>query len=307
MPKRSPQGKREERAEREARNPLAEIFGFPLTNKSQRALNHQTHKLCPYHNVVASCTKNSAVDPLGVCSVFDKGEPTITCPTRFKEEHLIIAAAKDFFFSPDTNFVAMPEIRLKDLNGKAAGNMDIVLVAHDERGIVTDFGAIEIQAVYISGNVRRPFREYMKDLTKTTFDWSGVKEYPRPDYLSSSRKRLAPQLIYKGGILKAWNKRIAVVTDRKFFGTLPVLEEVSKEQADIAWLVYDLVLDDKSDCFKLTHYRTIYTEFASALDTITKTEAGPVEDFVTLLQTKLKQLKRGESVADSILAQETLE
>ena len=27
-----------------------------------------------------------------------------------------------------------------------------------------------------------------------------------PDYLSSSRKRLVPQLIYKGSILKAWGK-----------------------------------------------------------------------------------------------------
>ena len=33
-------------------------------------------------------------------------------------------------------------------------------------------------------------------------DWSSQHNYPNPDYLSSSRKRLAPQLIYKGGILK---------------------------------------------------------------------------------------------------------
>jgi len=34
--------------------------------------------------------------------------------------------------------------------------------------------------------------------------------YPRPDYLSSSRKRLAPQLIFKGGIINAWGKKTAV-------------------------------------------------------------------------------------------------
>jgi len=289
------------------KNPLAEVFGFPISNKSARALHHQANKLCPFHNVVASCTKSSAVDPLGVCSVFDKDEPTITCPTRFKEEHLIIPAARDFFFGPGVNFVALPEIRLRDASGKPAGNIDVVLVAQDDRGYVTDFGAIEIQAVYISGNVRRPFREYMKDLGSTTFDWAGAKEYPRPDYLSSSRKRLAPQLIYKGGILKSWDKKVAVVTDRKFFSTLPGLEEVDRESADIAWLVYDLVRDGGSDCFKLTHYKTLYTEFASALDTITKTEPGPVEDFLKDLQEKLNKLKRGEPVADSIIAQEALE
>lgn len=128
----------------------------------------------------------------------------------------------------------MPEIRLTDINGKAAGNIDLVLVAYERDGLVTDFGALEIQAVYISGNVRRPFRAYMTDLNQTTFDWSGRKEYPRADYLSSSRKRLAPQLIYKGGILHAWKKKMAVAIDRKFFESLPKLGEVKSEQADIA-------------------------------------------------------------------------
>lgn len=164
----------------EPKNPLAEVFGFPVTNKSERALLRQTNKLCPFHNVVASCTKSSAVEPLGVCSVVDKDEPTITCPTRFKEEHLIIAAAKDFFFAPGASFVALPEIRLTDAGGRPAGNIDVVLVAHDERGFVTDFGAIEIQAVYISGNVRWPFRACLKDLSSKTLDWAGAKEYRAP-------------------------------------------------------------------------------------------------------------------------------
>jgi hypothetical protein len=72
-------------------------------------------------------------------------------------------------------------------------------------------------------------------------DWSNEPNYPRPDYLSSSRKRLAPQLLFKGGILRAWEKKIAVVLHRGFFNTLPKLPEVSKGEADIAWMVYDVV------------------------------------------------------------------
>ena len=41
-------------------------------------------------------------------------------------------------------------------------------------------------------------------------DWSKQANYPHADYLSSSRKRLAPQLIFKGGILKSWKKKTAV-------------------------------------------------------------------------------------------------
>jgi hypothetical protein len=71
--------------------------------------------------------------------------------------------------------------------------------------------------------------------------------------------------------------------------------------------VYDLVRDDGDDRFNLTHYKTLHTEFASALDTITKTEAGPLKDFMKVLQGKVNNLKKGEPVADSIMAQETLE
>ncbi|HEX7774561.1 MAG TPA: NotI family restriction endonuclease [Pyrinomonadaceae bacterium] len=292
----------------EPKNPLAEVFGFPTNNKSERALHYQSNRLCPFHNVVPNCTKVSVVDPLGVCSLLDKdGNPTVVCPVRFKEDYLITAEAARFFFPPATKWEALPEIRLKDAHGKAAGNVDMILVAHDEKGTVTDFGALEIQSVYISGNVRRPFVEFTTDLSAKTIDWTGKREYPRPDYLSSSRKRLAPQLIYKGGILRTWEKKIAVVTDRKFFDTLPKLVEVAAADADIAWLVYDLIRDSTDDVFKLTHHKTTYTRFAPALDTITRTEAGPVEDFIRVLQTKLRKLNKGEMVADTTLASEALE
>lgn len=283
----------------EPKNPLAEVFGFTVGDKSERALHFQKNKLCPFNNIVPSCTKVSVVDPLGVCSLYERGEPTVICPVRFKEDWMIATHAAEFFFSGRREWTAMPEVRLNDKNGKSAGNIDLVLVEHDREGRVTDFGAVEIQAVYISGNVRRPFRAYMENLTQMTFDWSGRREYPRPDYLSSSRKRLAPQLIYKGGILKAWNKKTAVVIDRKFFETLPKLQEVSRAKADMAWLVYDLEKRPGSARYHLTAHAAVYTEFGSALDTITKTEAGPVRDFINTLEKKLKKLKKGEPVADA--------
>ena len=41
-------------------------------------------------------------------------------------------------------------------------------------------------------------------------NWKDQPNYPRPDYLSSSRKRLAPQLIFKGGIFNTWKKKTAL-------------------------------------------------------------------------------------------------
>lgn len=55
----------------------------------------------------------------------------------------------------------MTDIRLKDGNGLSAGNMDVVLVAYDERGKLLDFGSLEVHAVYVSDNVRNPFHHLM--------------------------------------------------------------------------------------------------------------------------------------------------
>lgn len=171
------------------KNPLAEVFGYPSTNDSPDSLRHRAYKLCPYNNKTAHCTKVSIDDPLGVCSVHHKQNAVITCPIRFRQDWLIALHAAEFFFPPGTEWERLSEVRLGDEVGKTAGTIDVVLAAYDERHQVIDFGALEVQAVYISGNVRDPFRAFMAEPTPD-FDWVGRPKYPRPDYLSSSRKRL---------------------------------------------------------------------------------------------------------------------
>jgi hypothetical protein len=169
-----------------------------------------------------------------------------------------------------------------------------VLVAYNSNGKVYDFGALEIQAVYISGNVRDPFEYFMKDpKERASMDWSKEPNYPRPDYLSSSRKRLAPQLLFKGGILHGWRKKIAVALNKSFFDTLPNLKPVSKSEADIAWLIYDLELtkDRKQEVgqYSLKKVDELFTEFESSLVSITTPSPGKIEDFIRLLQEKLDE------------------
>jgi hypothetical protein len=122
-------------------------------------------------------------------------------------------------------------------------------------------------------------------------DWSKEPNYPRPDYLSSSRKRLAPQLLFKGGILHSWKKKTAVAMNKSFFATLPSLKKVSKTKADIAWLIYDLELikdkDHETSRYSLKKVDEVFTEFEAALVSITKPSPGRIEDFMKLLQEKL--------------------
>jgi len=272
--------------------PLAEVFGHLLTDQSTSANRYRAGRLCPFNNKVPNCTKDKAKNPLGVCSILHDESPAITCPIRFREDWLISDDAASFFFKKGTHWSSLTEVRLNDANGKSAGNIDVVLVSYDKNGKVLDFGALEIQAVYISGNVRDPFEYYMMDTkARAQMDWSTQPNYPRPDYLSSSRKRLAPQLLFKGGILHSWGRKSAVALNKSFFETLPRLTKVRKSKADIAWLIYDLVLTKTGgqEKYKLTKIDEVFTEFESALLSITTPVPGKMNAFMKLLQERLDE------------------
>ena len=276
------------------KQPLAEVFGYLITDMSEKANRFRTHRLCPFNNKVPNCTKDKAKNPLGVCSIYKENKPVITCPIRFREDWIIAEDAASFFFPETATWSSLTEVRLSDSKGKTAGNIDVVLVAYDNDGKVYDFGALEIQAVYISGNVREPFEYYMKDSqSRASMDWSQEPNYPRPDFLSSSRKRLVPQLLFKGGILQNWKKKIAVALNKCFFVTLPNLKQVPKSEADFAWLIYDLELtkekSQKSGRLSLKKVDEVFTEFEPALHSITTPSPGIVEDFMRLLQEKFDE------------------
>ena len=272
--------------------PLAEVFGCLVGDQSATGNRYRSNRLCPFNNKVPNCTKDKAKNPLGVCSIFHDSDPVITCPVRFREDWIIADDAASFFFEDTASWSSLTEVRLNDVYGKSAGNIDVVLVAYDEEGKIYDFGALEVQAVYISGNVREPFEYYMNNSQSyAKMDWSSQANYPRPDYLSSSRKRLAPQLLFKGGILHSWGKKIAVALDKNFFRTLPKLKKVRKSEAQVAWLIYELELVNRSGHkrFAIKTVDQVYTEFEPALLSITTPAPGNICDFIETLQEKLDE------------------
>ena len=267
---------------------MAEIFGFPIDNESKRAQRFRKNKLCPYGNIVPNCTKYKADAPLGVCSVLHNDNKVITCPVRFREDWIIVENAAKFAFAPGSAWTSLSEIKLVDKDGASAGNVDYIVVSYDPiTHKILDFASIEVQGVYISGNLRNAFEEYLKYPTPD-FVWKG-KNQPHPDYLSSSRKRLIPQMLYKGGIFKTWGKKQCIVIQESFYKTLPELPEVPQENADIAWFLYDLLLDPEDKTYHLTLVRTVFTEFSQALSVVTTPKAGDVNNFINLLQSKLDE------------------
>jgi hypothetical protein len=296
------------------KNPLAEVFGYKVDDMSSGAKRHRKLRLCPFNNRVESCTKDKKADPLGVCSVYVEGttDPTITCPIRFREGEkdrwLILEEAATFFFPMGTRWMPLGEVRLKNKSGISAGNIDMVLVALNDSEKIEAFGAMEIQSVYISGNVRNPFRAYMKKPSVgAMFDWQGQEKYPVPDYLSSTRKRLMPQLLSKGEILQAWKTKQAIVVDEGFYARVPDFKEVPLDSAEVLWLISALQYDEGSNRFRLVLKKRVYTRFKEMLTEFAKSEAGDAADFMETLEKKLKReqkkkAKKTKKVAFSLPA-----
>lgn len=271
--------------------PLAEVFGFPADNMSEEAQRYRANRWCPYNNPTgANCTKDSISDPLGVCSIRHGAQTVITCPVRFRQDWRIIEDAARFFFPHRPSGASLPrmlsEVPLRDGAGNEAGNIDVVLLDLDEDGSIRDYGALEVQAVYISGNVRAVFRHYMANPTEHLHNWPEAK-YPRPDFLSSSRKRLAPQLLYKGTLLNHWRRKISVAVQREFFASMPTFPQVSRDEADLAWLVYDLIHDSQTNRYFLQSSDIIYTQFQATLRAFTIPPLGEEQPFLNQLQRKL--------------------
>jgi hypothetical protein len=166
------------------------------------------------------------------------------------------------------------------------------LVSYDSKGRVIDFGSLEVQSVYISGNLTGPFTAFLEN-PSPTFNWTNAFKYPKPDYLSSSRKRLISQIIAKGSILRQWNKKQTVALQSSFYNTLPPLPEVDKSKSDFAFFLYDLIPDKNNDNLSLKLQKVVYTSFAAALEQIAKFEAGPIDQFTEILQRKLDAKKPG--------------
>lgn len=97
--------------------------------------------------------------------------------------------------------------------------------------------------------------------------------------------------------MKSWGKKIAVAIHKSFYATLPSLPQVSSQEADIAWMLYDLKNIKESERFYLIRDAVIYTKLEPALEKITTSNAGPIDDFIDYLQNKLDKRLNGHTEA----------
>lgn len=85
------------------------------------------------------------------------------------------------------------------------------------------------------------------------------------------------------------------------------MNEVAPQEAEIAWLVYDLVLDDTQNRYQLVLYRIVYTLFEEVLSRIVTPQPGSMDGFMLHLQERLdRKLEDGENPPDAPILNDLL-
>lgn len=119
---------------------------------------------------------------------------------------------------------------------KPAGKIDMI-VAHVQ-GENLKWHGLEIQAVYFSGKGMASEFKALRDDTREPPPYP--LEVRRPDWRSSSAKRLMPQLEIKAPTLRRWGTKLAVAVDRPFFNAVGGTSDQpihDLNEGDIIWLV----------------------------------------------------------------------
>ncbi len=251
---------------------------------------------CPFQGGRPLCRK-----PGGVCSIqlyendetgyakVSEDEPVIVCPARFEQDGLLISWLGEIAGFRQADIYMAREVPFMEstTTSKPAGKIDLV-VARTARDRLEWYG-LEIQAVYFSG-------PGMSSEFQALFNEENLSlPYPthnrRPDWRSSSAKRLMPQLQVKVPTVRRWTAKMAVAVDQPFFQAIGGPSSNFSQDlgdGDIIWLVPRLILgSDGTYRLEKGHWEVLTLEASSqkllAARTIQKAE------FESILRSKLSQ------------------
>lgn len=229
---------------------ILEVFGYPTSLVTDEATKIRTEKWCRF--LGKKCNKDKEANPLGACTIYSDSERVTVCPSRFLENDLIFRAVGKEAFGEGAKCAVFPEVKLlKDVNtGKKTGKVDF-LIGEIHDNTIVNFAAIELQGVYISGNIRDAFEKFLE----TGEQIGGF----RPDFRSSGPKRLMPQLENKVPVFRRWGIKFFVIVDTFFSEQLPMIKETSKGNSEVTWLICDYARE--GNIMKLNSISPKYTIF----------------------------------------------
>lgn len=268
---------------------IAEWYGAPMDSlavherhrRAKAALGHTDPLPCPFQSGSPPCGKTG-----GVCAIGKPdSSPVITCPRRFDEDDLIprwlaeIVGFSDPYMAREVPFMRSPT------TGMPAGRIDLI-VSGD--GAASVWYGLEIQAVYFSGPGMSS--EFERLLASTAAVPPPPNAVRRPDWRSSSAKRLMPQLQVKAPTLRRWGTKLAVAVDLPFFEAIGgPTDEPSHDldDGDIVWLIPRMTANHRLEAH---HWEVLSLEASSTK--LLSAETVKRREFEDALRAKLEPLGR---------------
>ena len=191
--------------------------------------------------------------------------PLALCPSRFEQDNLLLKWLGDIVGFPDDEISIAREIPFMEnlQDSRPAGKIDLI-VARDTNGRLEWYG-LEVQAVYFSGKSMTTEFETLLESDSLLPPYPG--EVRRPDWRSSSAKRLMPQLQVKVPTLRRWGSKMAVAVDKPFFDSIGGPSENYSQDlgdGDIIWLVPSISQNqDGNLVLTRSHWEVLTLESAS--------------------------------------------
>jgi hypothetical protein len=261
---------------------LSEIFGYALDDVRPEAVAARKNKLCRFRG--NACTKGNKDNPYGTCSMAEGANATVICPVRFIENNRIFVDAARIAFGTGVKFSVIPELRILRIEDRKIGKIDYLLAKLEGENVVTDFAAVEVQAVYFSGDSLRPhFDHYLEH------GFLAPDGRRRPDYRSCAQKRLMPQLALKVPVFRRWGKKFFVVVDLMFFQALPEFKTCSPGTTEITWLTYPLRRE--GEVFTFGPVQTINSQWEDVITALREGLPPDPDEIIHELQVRLKTRK----------------
>lgn len=199
-------------------NRPAEVFGYPIENRSEQAAQIRDQYWCPF--VDRKCNKRSRLVnyPFGVCSVVHHGTVCTTCPRRFEERGKLGTVARvledvaTHYFGDFDNVIPFSEVGLPNV-----GHIDYVLVRHKPmQAEIDDFVAVEFQtdSTTSTGGIVQGLRDFIdgENVSGKSYKF-GMNTY-------DTIKRAMTQQLNKGIVYEAWGTKCYWVIQEYIYANL---------------------------------------------------------------------------------------
>jgi hypothetical protein len=196
---------------------IVELFGFAASDSSPSAVEHREKNRCPF--LRDTCTKTLSDGIVsGVCTIKQVNSgPVICCPVRlYAADYKMLLEIAVSAFGEDVRLVTGShtptmlegfknvavfgkrwgrELHLPQRGGTGSYFVDWILALLSPEGKLKEFVAVEVQAIDTTGNYRAERQAHMDGAAFSRNSPAGIN-------WENVSKRILPQLIYKGHVLR---------------------------------------------------------------------------------------------------------